>query len=129
LQAGLKIGSVGVKANAGSYQLSNKNNPQITSGASVGLGIVDIGLFDNVYENPNNMEVKETGMSIRIPFIAEEKYIQKEYYNKKHQKLKTENIVEKELSTEFDVSASFVIGLGFSFNWDEFETIIDDLFK
>lgn len=57
------------------------------------------------------MEVKETGMSIRIPFIAEEKYIQKEYYNKKHQKLKTENIVEKELSTEFDVSASFVIGL------------------
>lgn len=129
LQAGLKIGSVGVKANAGSYQLSNKNNPQITSGASVGLGIVDIGFFDNVYENPNKMEIKETGMSVRIPFIAEEKYIQKEYYNKKHQKLKTENIVEKELSTEFDVSASFVIGLDFSFNWDEFETIIDDLFK
>ncbi|MBQ2857059.1 MAG: RHS repeat-associated core domain-containing protein [Bacteroidaceae bacterium] len=129
LQAGLKIGSLGISANAGSFQMSNKDESKITTGVSLGLGIVDVGVFDNVYENDNNMIVKESGWSMRIPYVAEEKDFQLEYYNQARQKISTEKFNKKELSTDYDASMSFIIGLDFSVNWDELKTIINDFLK
>ena len=120
---------LGGQVNAGSMQIGS-DGTKLTSGLSLDLGLVGVGVFDNAYKINAYYDAKESGYKVYVPLWSEEHKTTTIYDSRGrlYNKLSQQEQVKTETG-EIEMSAVFIIGGEVKINLENLKHFVIELFK